>query len=130
MRLEGRIEQIRQDIAAGRYTTAAKESAAVIEFAFREIFRRSIGDVTGAARRRAFEAERKIGGPNKDVDSFTLGELVRLFREAKLFDAYTEATGRQLRAITMIDFGQVVALRNRMQHDLYEADRGEAQLCF
>lgn len=128
MRLEERIEQIRQDIGSERYTTAAKESAAVIEFAFREIFRRSIGAVDGKARSKAFEAEKKIGGPSKDADNFTLGELVQLFRESKLFQAYSEATGTQLRAITMIDFNQVVATRNRMQHDFYEVSRGEAQL--
>jgi 2-polyprenyl-3-methyl-5-hydroxy-6-metoxy-1,4-benzoquinol methylase len=128
MRLEDRIEQIRQDISSERYTVAAKESAAVIEFAFREIYRRSIGEVAGPARQKAFEAENKIGGPGKDVGSFTLGELVNLFREAKLFQAYSEASGIQLRAITMIDFNQVVALRNRLQHGMEEATRGEAQL--
>jgi len=128
LRLEDRIEQIRNDITSERYTTAAKESASIIEFAFREIFRRSIGVVDGRTRAKALEAERKIGGPGKDIGAFTLGELVRLFRESKLFEAYSEATGTQLRAITMIDFGQVVILRNRMQHDLYEASRGEAQL--
>lgn len=128
MRLEDRIEQIRKDIASERYTVAAKESAAVIEFSFREIYRRSIGEVSGTARQKAFEVENKIGGPGKDVSSFTLGELVNLFREAKLFHAYSEATGVQLRAITIIDFNQVVALRNRLQHGMEEATRGEAQL--
>jgi SAM-dependent methyltransferase len=128
MKLEDQIEQIRQDIQSERYTVAAKECAGIIEFAFREIYRRSIGEVDGSTRKKAFEVEDRLGGPSKDVSSFTLGELVGLFREAKLFDAYSKATGRKLRAITMIDFSQVVTVRNRMQHGREEVGRGEAQL--
>lgn len=128
MRLEEQIDQIRADIAEGRYTTAARDSAGVIELAHREIFRRILPAVSGDVRHRIVLAEQRIGNGNKSVEQFGLGELVGLFREAQLFSAYSDATGVQLRAITMINFRQVVDLRNRLQHHGVEATRGEAQL--
>ena len=128
VRLEDRIEQIRADIASGRYTTAVEEAGRVIEIAFREIYRRSLSVVDGPTRRKALEAEARIGGSGKSMDNFTLGQIWAVFREAKLFDAYAEAKGTPLRALTILNFDQIVDLRNRLQHDLYEANKGEAQI--
>lgn len=130
MRLEDRVEQIREEFEQERYTLAAKEAASVIEHAFRDIYRKTIiGEISGKARQKAFEVEQKIGGPSKTLENFTLGQIWQLFREAKLFREYSEATGHQLRAITMIDFDSLISLRNDLQHGGYEATRAEAQLC-
>ncbi|MDH3725926.1 MAG: class I SAM-dependent methyltransferase [Myxococcales bacterium] len=128
MNLEDRIAQIREDMASQRYTTAAKESGAIVEFAFREIYRRSIGLVDDRTRMKALAAESKIGGPGKGIGAFTLGQLYSLFRESDLLVAYGQSMSTQLRAIKMINFDELIRLRNRMQHELYEADRLEAQL--
>jgi SAM-dependent methyltransferase len=129
MRLEEQIEQIRGDIAAGRFTTATRESTVVIERAFRAIYRQSIGQVDGLTRRKALEAEGRIGGPSKDIDSFGLGQIWHVFRESNLLDAFGAVTQTQLRGIKMIDFDRVIELRNRVAHGTEEPSRAEAQTC-
>jgi SAM-dependent methyltransferase len=128
MPFEDRIEKIRQDILSQRYTTAVQDSVKIIEIAFRQIYQRSIGEVDEATRRKAIELEQNIGGSGKDISSFSLEELVKLFLDAKLFNAYSKATGQELRAITMINFSEVVEVHNRLQWHLCENSRAEARL--
>jgi SAM-dependent methyltransferase len=114
--LEDRIDLIRQQIKSGEYTTPARECLAIIEGSFRELYRRGIGLIAGADRLKVNNAEQQIGKGQKTVESFTLGQLVALFRNSAYLEAWANATGNELRGITMINLDQLVKLRNEITH--------------
>lgn len=128
MPVEQRVEEIRLHIVEGRYTAAAREGVVVLEYAFREVFRRIIGELPTQARTRAQRVEEQTGGSGTDLEQFNLTQLVKLFDQSRLFKAYREASGNQLRAVGLINFGELIRTRNDLQHHLYEASRAEAQL--
>ena len=129
-RLEDRIDQIQTHIAQQYWGTAAKESVSIIELAFRELYQRSLGMLSGPARRRVFSAEDDIGGGNKTVDNFTMGQLVALYRQSRFLDAWAESTGSNLRGLRVINLDELVRLRNALVHEEHVANRSEAELLF
>jgi len=129
-RVEEKIDGIRRQLDLGEYTIAAKESAGIIEFAFRELYRRSIGLLAGPARQRVFKVEQEIGKGSKTLDDFTMGQLVHVYRASDFLEAWSKSTGNQLRGIQMINLDEIVHLRNEFTHSSREATRSEADLLF
>jgi len=128
--LESRIDYIRAQIKAGEFTAPAREATAIIETAFRELYRRSIGLLNGQDRLRVNKVEEQIGGGNKSFDEFTMGQLVGLFRNSNFLEAWSKATNNELRGIRMINLDEVVRLRNQLVHSDGAATHGEAELLF
>lgn len=129
--LEDRVDFIRSQIDDGECRIAAQESALLIEFALRELYGRSLNEIDGKARQRAMQLELEIGrGQGRSYTKFTFGELVRLYRESEFLRAWASATGAELRALQMVNLDEIVRLRNKFSHELYEVRRGEAQFLF
>jgi SAM-dependent methyltransferase len=128
--LESRIDYMRGQILAGEFTGPAREVTAVIETAFRELYRRSIGLLAGQDRMRVLKAEEQIGKGTKTFDEFTLGQMVALFRNSNFLEGWAKSTNHELRGIRMINFDEVVRLRNQLVHSSSTATRGEAELLF
>jgi hypothetical protein len=128
--IEVRIDAIRGQLDRNEYTIAAKENAAIIELAFRELYRRSVGLLSGRARQRVFAVEQEIGGGRKTFEDFTMGQLVHVYRASDFLDAWSKATGNQLRGIQMINLDELVRLRNELTHNDKEANHAEAELLF
>src|SRR5262245_51745485 len=126
--LESRIDYMRGQILAGEFTGPAREATAVIEVAFRELYRRSIGLLAGHDRMRVHKAEEQIGKGNKTFDEFTLGQMVALFRNSDFLESWAKSTNHELRGIRMINFDEMVRLRNQLVHSSGTATRGEAEL--
>lgn len=128
--LESRIDFIREQIKAGEFTAPARECTVIIENSFRELYRRGIGLLSGADRVKVNQAEAQIGSGNKTVDDFTLGQLVALFRNSGFLGAWADATGNELRGISMINLDEIVKLRNALTHGSHDTTRQEAELLF
>ncbi len=128
--LEARIDYIRAQIRTGEYGGPAREATQIIETAFRELYRRSIGLLEGRERMRVYKAEEEIGGGAKSVDEFTMGQLVALFRNTNFLEAWSKATNNELRGIRMINLDEIVRLRNQLAHTNTQTSRGEAELLF
>lgn len=128
--LESRIDYIRTQIKAGEFTAPAREATAIIETAFRELYRRSIGLLNGQDRLRVYKVEEQIGGGTKSFDEFTMGQLVALFRNSNFLEAWSKVTNNELRGIRMINLDEVVRLRNQLVHSDGAATHGEAELLF
>lgn len=128
--LESRIDFIRTQIRLGEFTAPARESTVIIENSFRELYRRSIGLLSGPDRVRVNQAEIQIGGGSKTLDDFTMGQLVALYRNSGFLKSWSTATGNELRGITMINLDEMVRLRNGLQHGSHQASKGEAELLF
>ncbi|MCU1405483.1 MAG: trxB2 [Glaciihabitans sp.] len=128
--LESRIDFIRAQIKSGEYTSPSRECTVIIETSFRELYRRSIGLLTGPDRIKVNQTEIQIGGGTKTLDDFTMGQLVALYRNSGFLKSWSTATGNELRGITMINLDEMVRLRNSLHHGLQEATRNEAELLF
>lgn len=65
---------------------------------------------------RVNDAENQIGKGQKTIESFSLGQLVALFRNSSFLSSWSRATGNELRGITMINLDELVRLRNEITH--------------
>lgn len=127
-RLEDRIDVIRAQIQHGHHTIAAKESAALIEFAYKEFYRRSLGRLTVDDRRKVFEVEQEIGEGRRSVEDFTFGQLVGLFHRTRFLKRWSDATSASTRGLQIIRIERLVGLRNAIVHEQHEVGRAEAEL--
>ena len=130
MDVEVKIRMIATHLNIGEYTPAAKECCGIIEQSFRELFRRHLMDLEERDRIRAQESELMIGKGEKGIESFTMGQLIGLFRKSKFLVSCARVTRRDLSGIRMINFDELNAFRNRLMHDGREATRCEAAFLF
>lgn len=126
MNIEQRVQFIRRNLEMGGYTIAARECVSIIEHALRELFLRHLTRLDEKDRIRVQELELKFG-KGKGVESFTMGQLVGLFRQSKFLDAWARSTGRELINIRMINLDEITSNRNKLMHDGKEATRSEAE---
>jgi hypothetical protein len=103
----------------------------LIEQALRYLFREHLTRLDEKDRMKIKEAEREIGKGHKGVESFTMGELVRLFENSDFLEAWARNTGKDIRKIRPIKLNELKELRNRLVHDgKIEIDRSEAEFLF
>lgn len=128
--LEKRVWAIRESYQNSHYNQVARESLVILEFAFRELYQRNLFLLAPNDRIRAQKAELQLGKGIKTVESFTLGEVVGLLRESDFFKSWSKATGKELRAIKMINLSHLVDTRNRIIHSMDEVSQPESDLIF
>ncbi len=126
--LEVRIGDARRLLSQGDFTPSAGLAFDILEEALREMFRRNLGLLDGAARRRVAEVESKLGAGRLSVEQFTLGKLAELFRESKFLNAWAQATNKELRGVRFINLDEMARLRNEMRHGGHYVTRREAEL--
>lgn len=124
------VEEIRRNLDVGSYRSAAGLSAQLIERAFRQATRNSLGLMGRGFRGRFSSVEEEIGGGGLGFEDFTLGQLVALFQKTGFLSAWSELSGRDLRGFSIIDLNAIVKMRNALTHVTHQVTRTEAELLF
>jgi len=125
-----KLTDIEEFLDEGKYETAMKESASLLEIAMREIFRKAMATLNLMERKELMEAEIIIGKGTKSVDDFTFGELVGLYRESKLFKKWEKSSKIDLGLLMSIDLSPIVKKRNTVQHKGSSCTQHEAEFVF
>ncbi|MCP4403842.1 MAG: CHASE2 domain-containing protein [bacterium] len=128
MDLGQKIHLIQHNFDIGAYTIVAKECVGLIEQAFRQLFSRGLTQLDEKDRLAVQKAELEIGKGEKGIESFTMGQLVGIFRTSHFLEAWARISGKELNSIRMINLNELNNLRNKLIHDGREATRAEAEL--
>ena len=125
-----RIEQVKGCLEDQSYTFAASEAAKVIELAFRKLLLHGLPKLDEKSRLKVMEAVLALGKGVRGVDSFGLGQMLAVVKKSHFFDAWEQATGKNLMPIKMVNFDALTEVRNKLTHHGYEASKVEAELMF
>jgi len=123
-----KLKRIERILDMGEHTIVAKECVGLIEQALRQLFSQALTQLDERDRLKVQEAERKIGKGEKGIESFTMGQLVGVFRTSHFLDAWARASGKDLSSIRVINLDELTQLRNKFIHEGIEATRSEAEL--
>lgn len=125
-----KVERIERLLDMGEHTIVAKECVSLIEQALRHLFSQALTQLDEKDRLKVQEAERDIGKGEKGIESFTMGQLVGVFRMSRFLDAWAGASGRDLTSIRVINLDELTTLRNTFIHGRTDATRSEAEFLF
>jgi len=125
-----KINFIKHNLAIEAYTIVAKESVGLIEHALRQLFSEHLTQLDEKDRLKVQKAELDIGKGEKGIESFTMGQLVGVFRTSRFLDAWARASGKDLSGVRVINFDELTKLRNKLIHGNQEAPYAEAELLF
>jgi len=125
-----KLSFIQKSLDMGEYDVVVKECATLFEKALRKIFNEAIVSLAFNERQELQECEKKIGKNIKGVNDFSFGELVGLFREAKVLSKWSKHSSRDLGLVSSLDFAPIVNLRNQLTHEGSGCTRYEAELVY
>lgn len=125
-----KVKRIERLFDVGEYTIVAKECVGLIEQALRHLFSQTLTQLDEKDRLKVQEAEQNIGKGEKGIESFTMGQLVGLFRTSRFLEAWARASGRDLSSIRVINLNELTTFRNKFIHGDVEATRAEAEFLF
>jgi len=124
------VQTISRMLGDGYFPQAAKECVTLIEHALRELLRRESARLAGRDRLKLNQAELQVGKGEKSLEEFGLGQLVGVLRTSGFLDAWSQATGRSLATVKMVNLDGLVELRNGIVHRNEQAGRSEAELLY
>ncbi len=125
-----KIHLIKHNFEIEGYTIVAKECVGLIEQAFRQLFSGHLTQLDEKDRLKVQKAELEIGKGEKGIESFTMGQLVGVFRTSRFLDAWAHASGKEISGIRMINLSEINSLRNQLIHEGREATHSEAEFLF
>ncbi len=125
-----KIKYIQHNLEIKAYTIVAKECVGLIEHALRQLFSQHLTRLQEQDRLKVQHAESEVGKGNKGIESFTMRELVGVFRKSKFLDAWACASGKDINSIRIINLNELTTLRNTFIHGDREATPAEAELLY
>ena len=128
--LSQKVRRTKRILEMGENTIVAKECLDCIEQTLRLLFRGYLTRLDEHDRLKVQEAEQKIGKSERGIESFTMGQLVGLFRMSHFLDAWERSSGKDLSSIRAINFDELTHLRNKFIHEDREASHPEAEFLF
>jgi len=138
-----KVELIDKLLKDKQYTTAARECLILIEGGLREILINDTDKLEPSDRDRVRNEERKAAikdkestsdkKPKRSFENFTLGELIRVIRDAKFFEAWEKISQKSFPMLINLD--KITSFRNQLFHAKgwaanREATQDEAELVF
>jgi len=120
------LKEIQRHIQHEEYQSAVADCGRLFERAMRELLvELEVGMRSGRDREQLLKVEREQAkGSDKTFQDFGLGELVGLYRGAKLWDKLRRAKTSNLKLTARIPWSEVVELRNAAIHKDGEYDGG------
>ena len=121
MKLEQKINLIKENLKVEGYAIAAKECVGIIEQVFRELLHQQLTQLKEKDRINFQKAELDIGKGKNGIESFTMGQLIGVLRISKFLDAWAHVSKKDLSSIRMINLDELNSLRNKLIHEGREA---------
>jgi hypothetical protein len=111
------LRKIEEFVRSEYYRDAARNCGAILEAVLKEIYRKVRANASPAASAKLIEVEGRLSKGGDGFQSFTLGHLVGLFREGRVFDHAESALGVGCRLSRRIPLDELTEIRNRCTHD-------------
>lgn len=128
MKFMTKVKEIDSHFTSSEYTATAKMCLEVLEQILRFVLQEQVTRLGEAVQLRIQEAEQFVGKGEKQLDHFTMSQLVEVFRRARVVDAWELASGHELTGIRLLNLDELPRLRNKFIQEKKEATRTEAEL--
>jgi hypothetical protein len=125
---------VENSLRSGKFDLAVREGGRLLEQILREMYQTIYFSVSHQERILIQKAENDIGKGIKGVNAFSLGEMVRLYLEAKFQKKWQSQFYADPLLFSGVDLGTVVSSRNRCVHpDVTGSEQSispcQAELC-
>ena len=110
-----KIGEVDRLIANNHPKQAMQEASGTLELLLRHVYSTVVSSISAEDQQRISTAVEKIA-KNKPVGEMTLGQLVGIFREGKVFELAEKVLGKKLNHLKGADFNTFVEIRNRSVH--------------
>lgn len=118
MEYKKEINKIEQFLKTEFYREAGRTCGELLESALRDLVTDLKTKVKSGDMMNIIENEKKIGGDGKSHNDFGLGQLVGLFREAKLFNLYERIYSKKIKySKSILHNHSLIELRNNLTHN-------------
>lgn len=121
-----KIDEVDRLIANGHPKQAMQEAGGLLEQLLRHVYAQVASHVSAPEQTKLAAATAKVSA-GKPVGEMTLGQLVGLFREGKVFDLAEMILKRKLPHLKGADFNTFVEIRNRSVHKGESVSEEEAK---
>src|ERR1700732_281973 len=122
-----KIAEVDNLVQGKHYKQAVQECGSILEELLRDVYQRVVNGLSAPDHK---EVSGKLGeiGKGKSVAQLSLGQLVGLFRETRLFDKAEKVLGRKLPHLRGANFNTFVEIRNKATHQGEKVGAKEAKL--
>ena len=110
-----KLNEAEQLMISGHFAQAVTSSGQLCEEMLRELYRQVLPRLVPADQRELAEKIEKIGG-DKSAEKLTLGQIVGVFRESRLFEKCEKSLSLDLTKLKRADLTTFVDLRNQAAH--------------
>jgi len=110
----GKIYELRRN---DEFPAAVREAGRLFEELLKDEIQYFLSRVPFEVRKIIFECESEIGKGTKGINDFTLGQIIGIWRKAKLCDAVAEVEQLSARPLSAIDLNLICDLRNDCVHN-------------
>ena len=111
------LQKIEDFVRSEYYRDAARNCGSILEAVLKDIYRKVRANAAPAVSMKLIEVEGRLSKGRDGFQSFMLGQLVGLFREARVFD-HAESTLRvSCRLSRRLPLDELTEIRNRCTHD-------------
>lgn len=114
-KLEQRLTELDRLVTDKHYKQALQEAGSVLEELLKELYRRTTESLQPSDQKEVSDRLEQVG-KGKTLGELTLGQLVGLFRESKLFDRAERALGKKLPHLSSANYSTFIDIRNRAVH--------------
>src|SRR6266446_3213224 len=122
-----RIVEIDSLVQGEHHKQAVQECGSILEELLREIYQRVVNGLP-AGEHKEIGAKLEEIGKGKSIAQLSLGQLVGLFRETRLFEKAEKILGRKLPHLRGTNFNTFVEIRNKATHQGEKVSAKEAKL--
>ena len=122
-----RLGEIDEFISQGHNRQAVTETGGMLEDLLKHLYAQTVGRLSPDQQGPVVQKAEKIG-KDKPVTDFTLGQLIGLYRETRLFEHAEKLLGLNLAHLRGANFNAFVDIRNRVVHKGEQAEEDEARL--
>jgi hypothetical protein len=111
------LQKIEDFVRSEYYRDAARNCGSILEAVLKDIYRKVRANAAAAVSMKLIEVEDRLSKGRDGFQSFMLGQLVGLFREARVFDRAESTLGVSCRLSKRLPLDELTEIRNRCTHD-------------
>jgi hypothetical protein len=123
------LSEVQKLIADGFYPQAVRTAGKMLEILYADLYRELLDCVSPNERQEIIRYQ-QIARPGIPIERFTLGDLARLFEDARLVPRLKRSLGLSLPLLETFIPDYFVNLRNRVTHEATYVTAEEAWWCY
>jgi tetratricopeptide (TPR) repeat protein len=119
------VKRMRRLMEIKDFPSAVKEAGGILEKLLKDLYTELLKEISADKKEKVLKVEKEIG-QGKSIKLLTLGQLIGLFINAKLFSDLSDKFKKTLQYFTAENLNRMNELRNKCTHDDFEPAEHEA----